>query len=111
MTELLAAVKRAAVEAVNASQPMAVVKGKVISVAPLQIMVDQKLILSETQLTGCGIAGCGPTISVQPKDDIGVYRLIIDTKNRNMLEIDDDVLMLRANGGQQYIIIGKDGGQ
>jgi hypothetical protein len=49
-TELLQAIKRAAVEAVAASQPLALCYGKVTSVEPLQIMADQKLPLEAEQL-------------------------------------------------------------
>lgn len=111
MTGFLAAVKRAAVEAVEAGKPMAIAKGKIIGVDPLQIMVDQKLILSEMQLIRREVAGCAPYISVQPADESGAYRLVINTENRSSLGIDDDVLLLRVNGGQQYIVIGKDSGQ
>ena len=48
--ELLQTMKRAAVEAVAASQPLALCYGKVTSVDPLQIMADQKLPLEAEQL-------------------------------------------------------------
>lgn len=48
--ESLQTMKRAAVEAVAASQPVALCYGTVSSVEPLQIMADQKLPLGEKQL-------------------------------------------------------------
>lgn len=48
--ELLQTVKRAAVEAVAAGQPLALCYGTVSSVEPLQIMADQKLPLEAEQL-------------------------------------------------------------
>ena len=48
--ELLQTMKRAAVEAVAASQPLALCYGIVTSVDPLQIMADQKLPLEAEQL-------------------------------------------------------------
>lgn len=48
--ELLKLVKRAAIEAVEASKPVNVCYGKVISDSPLKILVDQKITLSEKQL-------------------------------------------------------------
>ena len=48
--ELLQTMKRAAVEAVAASQPLALCYGKVTSVDPLKIMADQKLPLEAEQL-------------------------------------------------------------
>ena len=49
-TELLQVMKRAAVEAVAAGQPVALGYGQVTSVEPLQIMADQKLPLEAEQL-------------------------------------------------------------
>ncbi len=48
--ELLQTMKRAAVEAVAAGQPLALCYGTVRSVQPLQIMADQKLPLEAEQL-------------------------------------------------------------
>lgn len=47
---LVKAVKRAAIEAVQASKPMAMILGVVASSNPLKISVDQKLTLTEAQL-------------------------------------------------------------
>ena len=49
-TELLQVMKRAALEAVAAGQPVALCYGTVRSVEPLQIMADQKLPLEAEQL-------------------------------------------------------------
>lgn len=48
--DLLNAIKKAAVEAVNASQPSDFYFGKVTSVKPLKILVEQKMTLSTAQL-------------------------------------------------------------
>lgn len=48
--ELVEALKRAAVEAVNALKPVNVYFGKVVSVSPLEINVEQKMILGKKQL-------------------------------------------------------------
>ena len=47
---LTKAIKRAAVEAVRAEKPAAVCFGKVTSVSPLKIMVEQKMALGMPQL-------------------------------------------------------------
>lgn len=49
-TGLVKAMKRAAVDAVNAKKPVAVYYGTVKSESPLQIDVEQKMTLSEAQL-------------------------------------------------------------
>lgn len=51
--ELTKAMKRAAVEAMNASKPVEVCFGKVTSTSPLKILVEQKLPLGEGQLVLC----------------------------------------------------------
>ena len=48
--DILNIIKRAAIEAVNASQPSDFCFGKVIGIEPLKISVDQKMTLGEAQL-------------------------------------------------------------
>ena len=48
--ELLKTLKKAAVEAVDATKPVQVCYGKVTGTSPLKILVDQKLTLGEGQL-------------------------------------------------------------
>ena len=48
--ELLKTLKKAAVEAVEATKPVQVCYGKVTGTSPLKILVDQKLTLGEGQL-------------------------------------------------------------
>lgn len=50
---LLEIIKQASVEAVQAGNPVKVVFGTVISESPLQIMIDQKIILTEEFLILC----------------------------------------------------------
>ena len=51
--ELIKAIKRAALDAVDASKPVQVCFGKVTSTSPLKILVEQKLPLGEGQLVLC----------------------------------------------------------
>lgn len=78
--ELLQTMKRAAVEAVAASQPVALCYGKVTSVEPLQIMADQKLPLEGEQLE-------------------------LLSAVRNGLQLGERVLLLRWQGGQKYLVL------
>lgn len=48
--ELVKTIKRAALDAVNASKPVEVCFGKVTSASPLKILVEQKMTLGEAQL-------------------------------------------------------------
>jgi hypothetical protein len=102
MTDFIKLMKKTAVEAVNASKPANMVFGKVISVSPLKIKVDQKLILTSAQLV----------LSRSVTD----YRLSV-TKNteqewitvHNALQKDEDVILMQLSGGQKYIVIDRIG--
>ena len=80
VTDFLKAIKRAALEAVEASKPVTVCRGKVQSVSPLKISVGQKMILSEKQL--------------------------IRLRTAEKIAVSDECLLLREQGGQKYVILG-----
>lgn len=82
MNTFLGNIKRAAVEAVEAKKPMAVIFGKVTSAAPLKVQVDQKLELSGSQLV---------TTSA--------------VRGYNALKKGEKVILLRADGGQKFIVL------
>ena len=50
MCNLIMSIKKAAVDAVEASKPCAVMFGKVTSTSPLKVNVEQKLTLTDAQL-------------------------------------------------------------
>lgn len=79
MPSFIETIKKAALEAVEASKPCAVVFGTVASITPLKINVEQKLFLSDLQLI--------KTAAVS-----------------GALQIGDKVLLLRVQGGQKYVI-------
>jgi hypothetical protein len=81
LPNLVELIKRAAVEAVNESKPTAVLFGKVSSLAPLKINIDQKLILGETQL--------------------------VNTSLLNSLVVGDEVILLQFQGGQKFMVLEK----
>jgi hypothetical protein len=80
--QLLQTVKMAAIEAVEATKPCAVVYGKVKTKSPLTINVDQKLNLTSTFLV----------VTDSAKDNINAG---------------DTVAMIRIQGGQQYLVLDK----
>lgn len=98
--DLIKLIKKAAVEAVNASKPANVVFGKVISTAPLKIKIDQKLILTSAQLV---LAKSVTNYRLSVTMD-GDYKTM--TVN-NALQNGDDVIMMQVSGGQKYIVIDK----
>lgn len=102
--ELLNLIKKAANEANEASKPMQVCYGKVISANPLKISLDQRLTLSKAQLvltknvtnyeTDAQFLG-------EEKKKITIY---------NALKDGDDVILFRMQGGQQYVVVDRLGG-
>lgn len=86
MHDLLKAIKRAAVEAVDASKPTNVVFGTVISKSPLKIKIDQKLTLGYVQLV--------------------LSRTVTET---TILNKGDEVILMQMSGGQKYVVIDKVG--
>lgn len=79
MTQLI---KKAAIEAVEASKPSDLIFGKVIKTSPLSVNVDLKLTL----------------------DEEFVYTTYAYSK---IMQDNDNVVMIRAKGGQKYLIIDK----
>lgn len=99
INDLVKLIKKAAVEAVNASDPTTIRYGEVISTNPLQIRIDQKLILGTAQLKLTrNVTDYETEMSVNggAKQTYKVF---------NALKIGEKVLLIRMQGGQQYIVV------
>lgn len=162
INDLLNSIKKAASEAVEASKPVAVMYGKVLNVSPLEINVEQKMVLHPAQLvltrnvtdyeteatvhwltetksmnanhthelSGDISLDSKATVSPNPdNENITIQNNVTNTmaveqKNINLshnhsidgrkpitihngLEVGDEVLLLRMQGGQKYIVIDK----
>ncbi len=123
--DLIKVIKRAAVEAVAASKPAEVCFGKVTSASPLKILVEQKLLLGEAQLvltrnvTDYQTAITGDNVKdyyyigkfpdhviekpLNPPHKHAVGR--IDIIVHNGLVVGDEVLLIRQQGGQKYVVV------
>ncbi len=118
--DLLVTIKKAAIEAVNASKPTAIVYGKVISKSPLKINVEQKMTLTAAQLiltrnvtdyqvdmtvnheTEYKSGGSGDSSFVSHNHAyIGKKTFTV----HNGLVVGDEVIMIQMQGGQKYIVI------
>ncbi|MGE7916334.1 DUF2577 domain-containing protein [Lysinibacillus xylanilyticus] len=84
MTDILKLIKKIAIDAVNSQKLTDIVYGTVISTSPLKVQIDQKLILEEVHL-----------------------KLTQAVKDSGLIQ-GDKVTMIRAHGGQQYLIIDKE---
>ncbi len=119
-SDLLVAMKKAALEGVENSKPVAVVFGTVVGVKPLRIEVEQKLTLSEAQLVLCrGVKDFEVEMSVDHiTEDIsggsgdsafashnhgytGRKKFIV----HNNLALGEVVVMLRVQGGQKFLVL------
>lgn len=118
--DLVKLIKKAAIEAVNASKPTALVYGKVISSDPLKIKVDQKMILSKPQLiltrnvTDYKVDMSFDHITENTSGGTGegkydlhnhAYKGKKTFKIHNSLISGEEVVMIQVQGGQKYLIL------
>jgi hypothetical protein len=82
LANLTQLIKKAAIEAVEAGKPSDLIFGKVISTNPLRVNVDQKLTLNEEFV-------------------------FVTYAYQQLMQDNDNVVMIRAKGGQKYLIIDK----
>lgn len=127
--ELMKTIKQAAVEAVNAQKPAEVCFGKVTSVSPLKIVVEQKMILGEAQLilsrnvtdfktevtvnmiTEKSLEMDAP-ISENDQLDLAHTHQLIGKKEitiHNSLVVGDLVILIRQQRGQKYFVMDRVG--
>ena len=118
--DLLNIIKKAAIDAVNASQPSDFCFGKVISAKPLKISVEQKMTLGAAQLiltrnvtdfktkvtvdwtTGTNSGGSGESSFASHAHEVaGKKEMII----HNALQVGDEVILLKKKGGQKYLVL------
>ena len=82
MTKLTALIKKVALDAFHASKPTNICFGSVESVNPLSVRINQLIVLSSATLI--------PTSAVKDK-----------------LAVGDEVILIRQQGGQKYIVLDK----
>lgn len=123
---LVEAMKRAARDERESSKPVNVYFGEVVSAAPLKINVEQKMVLGESQLILTrNVTDYMTTVTVQWNTEIGVLSSdgkttappphlhgIVGQKNflmHNALEVGDEVILIRQQEGQKFIVIDRIG--
>ncbi len=101
--ELVAAMKKAATEAVEAGKPVNIYFGKVKAVRPLRIDVEQKMSLGEKQLIlARNVTDYKATITGEAgKTEITVH---------NALTVGDEVILIRQQEGQKFVLVDRIGG-
>lgn len=102
MPSMLEIIKRASLDAVESTDPTRVVYGLVESASPLSILVDQRLSLSEEFLTLTRNVSKYTTKISMPKDSE-----FIEAEIDNSLKAGDKVVLIQAQGGQDFIVLDK----
>ena len=127
--EFVNSMKKAALDAMESSKPVNVYFGDVISASPLQINVEQKMTLGEKQLvlsrnvtdfktsiSGGNIqnyyyTGKDETSSTQPVSPLHVHAIgKIQITVHNALAVGDQVIILRQQEGQKFVVWDRIGG-
>lgn len=121
---LVKLIKKAALDAIEASKPVNVFYGKVTSISPLKINVEQKLILGKAQLVLTrNVTDFDTYVSVDwntgytngGTDDeaFSSHRHSVSGKKKitihNALAVNDEVILVRQQGGQKYIVLDRIG--
>ncbi|WP_337100933.1 DUF2577 domain-containing protein [Paenibacillus sp. YIM B09110] len=97
---LLDSIKKAGAAAYAAGNPMAVLVGKVTNLNPLEVNVDPRFTLPEDFLIL-------PESLTRFEVDLGESATGGKVVIRKGLEAGDAVLLLRVQGGQQYVVLDK----
>ena len=111
--DLLNAVKKAAVDAIENGKPMDFCFGEVISTSPLKVFVEQKLTLGSAQLmltNNVRDYKVNITVDIATEEAVEHKHKVSGVKSitiHNGLKKGDEVILLRKKGGQIYLIIDK----
>lgn len=113
--ELVKVMKQAGSEAVNAGCPVTICFGKVTNTSPLKVLVDQKMTLGAAQLVlARNVTDYDVDVTVEWETEVAnAHKHGILGKKKmkvhNSLIKGDEVVLLRQQGGQKYIIIDRVG--
>ncbi len=124
--EFVETLKKAAIKAVEARKPVEVCFGEVKSISPLEILVEQKIPLGESQLILCrNVTEHKIHISVENVQDFfyegesqssmkldptrfrAIKRMPVTVHNG--LVVGDNVILFRQQGGQKYLVVDRIG--
>jgi hypothetical protein len=118
--DLLIAIKKASVEAIDATKPTALVFGKVTSSSPLKINIEDKMTLTAAQLVltrNVTNYKVNMTVDHQTEDTSGgsgdssfashhhSYKGKKEFTIHNGLVVGDEVVLIRMQGGQKYLVL------
>lgn len=117
MDDILKMFKKAAKDAIEASDPTAIQFGEVISDAPLKILVEQKIPLTiaqliltrnvrdyEIEMTVEHVTESGDGPDTHTHEYKGKKKFTV----HNALKLGDKVMLIKMQGGQKYIVLDKE---
>lgn len=106
LPDMVQLVKKAAVEAVEASKPVQFIFGQVISAYPLKIRVDQKSIYTEKMLVLTrNVTEHEIDISISAQEGSHSIKGQKRIKVHNGLVASDWVVMARIQKGKRYVVL------
>ena len=113
VNDFLNAIKKAATDAVNTSQPCDFCFGKVVSTSPLKISIEQKLTLGIAQLVLTkNVTDYSVNITVdwdseKSGEDLHTHKLqgVKKATIHNALKVGEEVILLKQKGGQKYLVL------
>jgi hypothetical protein len=108
---MLDIIKQAALDVIKNSNPTAIQFGTVVSISPLEISVDQRLILTEAFLIvpesmtrfEIDLKHVHTVPGLSTTNESLIEKIVI----RKGLESGDKVILLRVQGGQQFVVMDK----
>lgn len=103
MTDVIKNIRKIVLNAIEAQKLTDIIYGTVIKTSPLEIQIEQKLVLTEDHLKLTrAVRDYNTEISINggTKQPCTVY---------NALKKGNRVTMIRAHGGQDFIVIDKEG--
>lgn len=103
--EFIKLIKRVAIQAVKAEKLVEVSFGKVQSIDPLEILVEQKLHLGESQLILTRNVTKYPIKIAKEESNAKPVKITV----HNELVVGERVLLVRQQGGQKYIVVDRIG--
>ncbi|MBR5582987.1 MAG: DUF2577 domain-containing protein [Lachnospiraceae bacterium] len=100
--DFLIAIKRAALDAVKSQHPVSICFGNVTSVSPLKITVEQKLTLGKAQLILTrNVTDYKINMTANWSYETGKKEITV----HNALKIGDEVILIKQQGGQKYLVL------
>lgn len=99
VNDLLIMIKKASLDAVEASKPSDFCFGKVTNTSPLNISIEQKLTLGTAQLVLTrNVSDFKTKVSFEGEEPK-------EATIHNALRVGDEVILVRKKGGQKFLVL------